>query len=179
MQTWIALLRGINVGGATALKMKDLVKLLEDLACQDVKTYIQSGNAAFRSKRRKATSLADEIRTEIESRHGFGPQVMLLTLEQLEKAIGANPFPDAEGQPQTLHLFFLSSVPPAADLDGMEKVRTESERFELIDQVLYLHTPEGFARSKLAKNAERCIGVPITARNWRSMSKIVEMAQEL
>ena len=179
MQTWIALLRGINVGGKTVLKMKDLVEVLEDLACQDVKTYIQSGNAVFRSKGRDASSLANRIRRELKSRHGFGPPVVLLTLKQIETAIGANPFPKAECEPKTLHLFFLSSLPRDADLDGLEEIRAESERFELINKVLYLHNPEGFGRSTLAARAEKFIGVPITGRNWRSVLRIVEMAREL
>jgi len=178
MQTWIALLRGINVGGTSVLKMKDLVEILEDLGCQNVKTYIQSGNAVFRSRRRDASSLANRIRSEIKSTHGFEPQVMLLTLEEFEQAIGLNPFPEAEGEPKTLHLFFLSCSPRDVDLDGLEQAKAAPERFELIGKVLYLHTPESFGCSKLPAKAERLTGIPMTGRNWRSVMKIVELARE-
>ena len=92
MQTWIALLRGINVGGKNILPMKQLAALLEDLGCSHVKTYIQSGNAVFRSKRHSPALLSKTISGEIESRHGFQPQVVLLTLKEVEKAVAANPF---------------------------------------------------------------------------------------
>ncbi len=179
MQTWIALLRGINVGGKNLLPMKNLVALLEELGCSQVKTYIQSGNAVFRSEEQDASLLSNTISGKIKSHHGFQPQVILLTLKEVEKAIAANPFPEAEDEPKTLHLFFLAAPPDDPDLEGLEELRAESERFELTKNVFYLHAPKGIGRSKLAANAERLIGVPVTARNWRSIQKIVEMAREI
>jgi uncharacterized protein (DUF1697 family) len=179
MQTWIALLRGINVGGKNLLPMKQLVSLLEALGCSDVKTYIQSGNAVFRSDEHDATLLSNTISREIKSKHGFQPQIILLTLTEVEKAIAANPFPEVEHEPKTLHLFFLAAPPDDPDLNGLEEARAESERFELLKKVFYLHAPNGIGRSKLAAKAEKLIGVPVTARNWRSIQKIVEMAREI
>ena len=179
MQTWIALLRGINVGGKNLLPMKQLVALLEEQGCLDVKTYIQSGNAVFRSDENDATVLADTISLEIQSKHGFQPQILLLTLRDVEKAIAANPFPVAEDEPKTLHLFFLADQPDAADLNRLEVARADSERFELQKRVFYLHAPKGIGRSKLAARAENFIGVPMTGRNWRSIRKIAEIAREI
>jgi uncharacterized protein (DUF1697 family) len=178
VQTWIALLRGINVGGKNLLPMKLLVAILEELGGSHVKTYIQSGNAVFRSTERNASAFAETISREIESRQGFGPQVMLMTLKDIENAIVANPFPEAEGEPKSLHLFFLADTADSPNLDGLEKLRADSERFKLVRKVFYLHAPNGVGRSKLAANAERLIGVPVTARNWRSIQKIVELARE-
>ncbi|MBW3539968.1 MAG: DUF1697 domain-containing protein [Planctomycetes bacterium] len=179
MLTWIALLRGINVGGKNLLPMKELVAIFEEAGCNHVETYIQSGNVVFRSKERDAATLARTISREVKSRHGFQPQVMLLTLNDIEKAVAGNPFPEAADEPKSLHLFFLANKADDPDLDGLEKLRAESERFELTKNVFYLHAPNGIGRSRLAANAERLIGVPVTARNWRSIQKIVDMAREI
>src|SRR5690349_13792847 len=106
MKTYIALFRGINVGGKNILPMKELVAILEDLGCLRVKTYIQSGNAAFDSKERDAARLSEKIRARIKERRGFEPFVLLIDLEKIERAIAANPFPEGEADPKTLHLSF-------------------------------------------------------------------------
>src|SRR4029453_16438941 len=100
MKTYIALFRGINVGGKNSLPMKELVSLLEDLGCRSVKTYIQSGNAVFKSKEKDAARLSNKIRVEIKKRRGFEPYVLLLGLEEMEKAIAGNPFPETESEPK-------------------------------------------------------------------------------
>ena len=114
-----------------------------------------------------------------ESKFEFHPQIILLTLADLEKAIAANPFPEALDEPKTLHLFFLAARPDDPDLNGLEDARADSERFELQKGVFYLHAPKGIGRSKLTAKAEKFIGVPMTGRNWRSIQKIVEMAKEI
>jgi uncharacterized protein (DUF1697 family) len=178
MKTYIALFRGINVGGKTKLPMKDLVAALENVGCQDVATYIQSGNAAFRSGEQDASLLARRIGAAIKERNGFEPRVLLLASEEMEMAIRSNPFPAAESEPKTLHLYFLAAPPENPDLDALEGIKGDRERFVLGDGVFYLHAPDGIGRSKLAANAERLLGVPATARNWRTVSKIMEIAQQ-
>ena len=174
---WIALLRGINVGGRHVLPMRDLMRILEKVGCRDVKTYIQSGNVVFRTSRRDASRLARIIGDEIDSQFGFRPMVVLLTAAELERAIEANPFPEAESDPSKLHLLFLVDS-EQADLDRLEALRAKSERFELLDGVLYLHAPEGIGRSKLAAQAERALGAPATGRNWRTIEKLAELAKD-
>src|SRR5512135_2817675 len=111
MKTYIALFRGINVGGKGTLPMKELVALLEDLGCRNVKTYIQSGNAVFESKITDASQLANDISIEVKRRRGFQPFVLLLGIKDLEKAMKNNPFPEAEDNPKALHVGFLASAP--------------------------------------------------------------------
>ena len=176
MKTYVALFRGINVGGHNRLAMKDLVAALESVGAQDVATYIQSGNAVFRSEETDASSLSDRIRAEIRDRHGFEPQVLLLGSGEMEKAIRSNPFPEAESEPRTLHLYFLAATPERPDLDGLEEIQGKRERFFLGEGVFFLHAPDGIGRSGLAANAERLLGVPATARNWRTVRKVMEMA---
>jgi uncharacterized protein (DUF1697 family) len=179
METYIALFRGINVGGKNRLPMKDLVSTRENVGCQDVATYIQSGNAVFQSGEKDASLLSEKIGAEIKERHGFEPRVLLLASEEMERAMRSNPFPEAESEPKTLHLYFLAAPPESTDLDALEGIKGDRERFVLADGVFYLHAPDGLGRSKLAANVERLLGVPATARNWRTVSKVMEMAEQL
>lgn len=178
MKTYIALFRGINVGGNSLLPMKALKSLLENLGLQNVRTYIQSGNVVFQSEEQDTTQLSSTISAEVKRNHGFEPKVMLLQIEELEQAIAANPFREAEPEPKTLHVNFLASLPQNPDLKGLERYKAESERFELKGNVFYLHAPDGIGRSKLAANMERLLGVPMTGRNWRTVCEIMAMARE-
>jgi len=176
MYTFIALLRGINVGGHNKLPMRDLVQLLETIGFANVKTYIQSGNVVFQTQRDARVALAEEIRSAIGQSYGFRPQVMLLGLEDLATAVSRNPFLQATQEPKTLHFYFLESSPPQPDLAELEMLKTEREQFKLIDNVFYLYAPDGIGRSKLAARVEKALGVATTARNWRTVSKVMELA---
>ncbi|MBE2223789.1 MAG: DUF1697 domain-containing protein [Anaerolineae bacterium] len=175
MDTVIALLRGINVGGNNKLPMRDLVSILVEMGLQNVQTYIQSGNVVFQTERTHLPVLAEEMSAAIESSHGFRPKLMLLRLMELETAVTRNPFPEATEDHKTLHFYFLESVPPHPDLALLTTLKTEREQFQLLDMVFYLHAPDGIGRSKLAEKVERALGVAATARNWRTVSKMVEM----
>jgi uncharacterized protein (DUF1697 family) len=176
MKTYIALLRGINVLGKNSLPMKELVALLERVGARNIKTYIQSGNAVFQSDAKKVPQLSARLTNAIQKRYGFSPHVLILGPEAIESAIAHNPFSEAEGEPTSLHLGFLSSTPKSPDIEKLDAIRKASERFHLGDRVFYLHTPEGFGKSKLPASAERLLGVPMTYRNWRTVCKIMEMA---
>lgn len=179
MQTWIALLRGINVGGKNPLPMKSLVALLDEIGCSQIKTYILSGNVVFQAAGRSSLPLSERICDGIESRHGFRPELLMLKVKEFETAIAANPFPNAASDPKSRHLFFLAAVPKKPDLAALENLRAESEQFELGQQVFYLHAPQGIGRSKLVAKVEKLLGVPATGRNWRTVQKIAEMAQAI
>lgn len=179
MKTYIALFRGINVGGRHILPMKELITILEDLGCRNVKTYIQSGNAVFESKLNNTSQLSKKISAEINKRRGFPPHVLLLSLEEMEKAITNNPFPDGEKDPKTLHVGFLTSTPKTPDLKALEALKVDREQFKLMDNIFYLYAPEGIGRSKLAARSEKLLGVPLTDRNWGTVRKIMQIAQGL
>jgi uncharacterized protein (DUF1697 family) len=179
MITYIALFRGINVGGKSSLPMQELVPLLRALGARNVKTYIRSGNAVFQHQDKDRLRLASGINAAIRERFGFEPHVLLLDPEELEQAIVGNPFPEAQSEPSTLHVGFLASAPPNPDLESLASLKKQSERFLLKDALLYLHAPEGVGRSKLAANAERLLGVSMTDRNWRTILKLRDMAEDL
>ena len=149
MQTWIALLRGVNVGGKNLLPMNELVAILENLDCKDVRTYIQSGNAAFRSTHRVGSMLDGKISRSIENHFGFKPLVFLLTLNEFENAISMNPYPEAGDAPNSFHVFFLSEESKSPDLEALENLKVATERFKLDGRVFYLHAPDGVGRSRL------------------------------
>lgn len=175
MTTFIALLRGINVVGNNKLPMKDLSALLTGMGLREVRTYIQSGNVVFRCDVKNRATLAAQISAAIKAQHGFAPQVLLLDAAELRKAIAGNPYPEAATNPKSLHLFFLAEVPQHADLQALEKLKSDSERYTLADKVFYLHTPEGFGISRLAARVEKLLGVAASARNWNTVCKLAEM----
>lgn len=175
MNTVIALFRGINVGGAHIIPMKELRSLLEGLGCQDVRTYIQSGNAVFRH-RSSPSALSKKIRAAIDDAFGFDPPVLLMSRADLERAAANNPFPEGEADPKTLHLAFLTKAAKRPDLELLETLRANDERCELEGSVFYLHAPSGIARSKLAAKIDRALGVDTTSRNWRTVQKVLELA---
>ena len=178
MPRWIALFRGINVGGNNLLPMKKLVRHFEALKLKNVRTYIQSGNVVFDTDEKNAKSLAKKITQRIEREHGFGPQVLLISREELQKAIQANPFPQAVSEPKSLHFFFLEKPAAKANIEALDLAKTPTESYVLKGCLFFLHAPDGIGRSKLAATAERHLGVATTARNYRTVEKIVEMAAQ-
>ena len=178
MNTWIALFRGVNVGGHRKLPMAALTQTLEALDFADVKTYIQSGNVVFRRRSQSATRLATKIAAAVESEFGFQADVLVLSLDELRESSTDNPFdPGSDGK--TVHFFFLAYPPKNPALDTLDAAKSGREAFELSGRVLYLYTPDGFGRSKLATRVERALGVRATGRNARTVAKLLELAAKV
>lgn len=175
VHTWVVLLRGINVGGNNPVPMKALRVDLEAAGFEGVQTYIQSGNVVLRASSTDAAEVSARVADVIEERHGHRPAALALAASDLIAARDRNPFPESEEAPRHIHLFFLGSRPEEPDLEGLEAARSETERFQLDGRVFYLFAPDGIGRSKLAAKAERLLGVPATARNWRTVRKLCDM----
>ena len=173
MARWIALLRGINVGGHNKLPMKPLQEALTEAGFADVATYVQSGNIIF-SHSGPASALAATITGTIAARFGFQPGVKILSRAELAAASAANPFPGAEDK--ALHLFFLDGAPAPDHAAALDAIRAPSENWNLTGGVFYLHTPDGFGRSKLAAQAEKKLKTGATARNWRSIQALLALS---
>ncbi|MFH0757512.1 MAG: DUF1697 domain-containing protein [Bacteroidota bacterium] len=178
MRTWIALFRGINMIGMHILPMKELILLLKGLGAYDIKTYHQSGNVVFRHRGKDAAKLAKKIGAAINKQYGFEPWVLLLEVEEFKRIVKENPFPEGVQEPE-LCVFFLSSEPEHPNLNAMEAVKKDSERFALRGKVFYLHAPEGTYRSKLAGRIERYLGVPMSGRAWSTIEKVMVMVNEM
>lgn len=176
MTMYIALLRGINIGGHNKLPMSELAALMTGMGLRDVQTYIQSGNVVFRSAAKDRAALAAKISAAIRAQHGFEPLVWLLDAAELREAMANNPYPEAEAVPTSLHLLFLAKVPPHPKLEELDALRAGRERYTLAGKLFYLHAPDGVGRSKLAASAERLLGVATTGRNWNTVCKLAEMA---
>jgi uncharacterized protein (DUF1697 family) len=176
MNTYIALFRGINVGGKTVLPMKDLVEILEGLGCEKVRTYIQSGNAIFQCNKDRGRTIGKDTSSEILKRYGFGPKILLIEEAALQDAIDNNPYETGDGK--ALHFFFLDSHPAHPDLEQLMSIKARSEEFKLNKSIFYLHAPDGIGRSKLAAKVEQALGVPATARNWNTVSKLMAMVKQ-
>jgi uncharacterized protein (DUF1697 family) len=176
MATWIALLRGVG-GGIRPLPMRELTTALEGIGLKNVRTYIQSGNVIF-SSAKTAARLTDEIERCIEKHFGFHSKTFVLSVPELRRAAAGNPFPQADAEPKALHLFFLAKPAKAAQLDAMNELKAKSEQFVLTSKVFYFYAPEGIGTSKLVAKAGRLLGVDMTARNWRTVGKLLEMTKE-
>ena len=170
----IALFRGLNVGGKNAVSMKNLIGILERLGCRNVRTYIQSGNVVFDEPAGREVSSAS-IAAALKADTGIDSSVLMLTAAELREAANGNPF--AAEEARTVHLFFLDTAPDNPDLDALQRLSKDSERWQLSGAVFYLHAPEGIARSRLAAAVERKLGVGATARNWRTAGKVLALAE--
>jgi uncharacterized protein (DUF1697 family) len=174
MSAFVTLLRGINVGGKNILPMKEFRELLTTLGCEDVATYIQSGNAVF-TYAGNAAKLPGPIASAIESGFGFRPSIMVLAENEFNAIAAANPFSAEVSELKYLHIWFVQGSTANANTARLEEIAAAGERFLLTDSAFYLHAPNGIGRSKLASEVEKCLGVPATARNCRTVGKIGEM----
>ncbi|MBL8524517.1 MAG: DUF1697 domain-containing protein [Betaproteobacteria bacterium] len=177
MTIWIALLRGINVGGNHLLPMKRLMAIIDSLGGSNARTYIQSGNVVFEHKIKSPAKLERAIADAVDAEFGFAPRVLLIPADALVAAAEGNPYPQADAEPKNLHLYFLESLPVKPDIATMKSLAVEGEQFTLRDQVFYLHARDGIGKSKLAERVERLLGVAATARNWRTVTTLVEMSR--
>jgi uncharacterized protein (DUF1697 family) len=169
----IALLRGINVGGAGKLPMAGFRALLEDLGLTRVQTYIQSGNAVFDSDL-TAQELETAIPEAIARRFGLEPVTFVLTSEEMAAALTDHPFPTAD--PARVHVFFLRE-PPAPDEASLRALALPGDGWHVGPARFTLHTPGGIGRSKLAERLERLLPRPMTARNLRTVAALVRLAR--
>lgn len=178
MRAWVLLLRGVNVGGHGKLPMAELKAILGWLGAEGIGTYIQSGNAVFRGSF-DAQNLAGLIEAEVQARRGFRPHCLVLSEEAYRAAVAGYPFDAAWEVPKTGHIWFAASAPTDPDLGRLQAVAKDNERFMLDGATFYLQAPDGIGRSKLAERVEGALGVPATARNLNTATKLVEMLDAL
>ncbi len=173
---YVALLRGINLGGHNKVSMPDLRALFASLGAEDVATYVQSGNVIFTSADGPG-KLTKAIEQRIRRDLGLTVTVVLRTRAQLAKVLTGNPFADDGREPATLHVTFLAEKPDRARVRKLDPARAEPDEFRVIGQEIYLHCPNGYGRSKLTNGYfETQLGVGATTRNWRTVTKLAELA---
>ncbi len=172
MPTYVALLRGINLGARNKIAMADLRELFAALGCEDVSTYVQSGNVVFRSPVRSAAKLQGGIEERIRADFGLQIRVLVRTSDELATVAEGNPF-----DPATAHVTFLAEKPPADRTKKLGERTFEPDAFRVTGRQVYLRCPNGYGRSKLS-NAflEKQLAVAATTRNWKTVTALAKLS---
>jgi len=171
MPRQIALLRGVNVGGHKKVEMARLRALMESLGYRDVRTYVQSGNVVFSGAKRSEAHLEQALEKEF----GFAVPVVLRTRDELAAVVRRNPLREVASDPAK-HVVVFCGAKAAVDLDA---AAFEPERFVVSGREVYFWAPAGLARSELAKVlAAKPLGAKSTARNWRTVEKLLTLADD-
>ncbi len=173
---YVALLRGINVGGKNKLPMKALAEMFRDEGAADVTTFIASGNVLFEATKKLAATLAPRIERRIAGDFTLRVPVVLRSAAELADAIALNPFVTRGADENQLFVMFLADKPSGAAERELDPQRSPPDEFHLVGRELYLRLPNGAARTKLT-NAyfDRVLGTIGTARNWRTTLKLAEL----
>lgn len=174
LTTYFALLRGINVGGANKVPMRELRALFEDLGYGHVRTYLQSGNVLFEGRSASSTKLIAEVEDAISASFDLTIPVMVRTRQELERVATANPFPTDGVKLSLLHVMFLAEPASAKAIKTLDSDRSPPDEFVVKDREIFLRFPNGSGRSKLTIDYfEKKLGTRATARNWNTVVKVL------
>ncbi|MNJ52499.1 hypothetical protein D3C77_478380 [compost metagenome] len=180
---YIALLRGINVGGHNKIKMAELRQALLDIGFTNVKTYIQSGNILFHAQADKDT-ICKQIEEVLLQRWGLNIKVMIRTADEIRAIIATCPFTleqitaaEASAGGEALYVSMIMNQPNPAKLTKLEQASSEQEQYVLVRDEVYMLLADGMRNSKLAVAVDK-LGVPVTTRNWKTMTKLCALLDE-
>ena len=175
MTRYAVFLRAVNVGGHNKVPMPRLRELATELGYEDVATYVQSGNLVLTATG-SAAAVERAIHDALVNDLDVDVDVMVRHRKQLAAVIAANPFERHADDPKLLHVSFLTAQPAAAARAGCDPEEFSPELFEFGDRCLYLWYPNGQGRSKMAAAPwNKRLGVRGTARNWRTVTTMLEM----
>ena len=176
MAVYVAMLRGINVGGHKRIKMEPLRKSFEALGFEQVKTYIQSGNVVFSTAKLSPAGLSKRIEESILRDFGHSVSVISRTLDEMGETIETNPFLKKRGiDPTKLHVMFLPESPVPSDLKQLEGLTAAPDQSRCLGKEIYLYLPNGVAESLANNPLERRLLKRGTIRNWRTVSNLYQM----
>lgn len=180
-ETYIAILRGINVSGQKMIKMPALKAMFEDLGLDHVQTYIQSGNILFHHAKPDDQGLGNMIHEGILKTFGFEVPVIVLSETEMNKVLDQNPFAgDIDKDVSKLHVTFLSEIPERDLIDKIEAAKYLPDEFILKEKSIYLYCPTGYGQTKLHNNFfESKFKVAATTRNWKTVNELVRLAGEM
>jgi uncharacterized protein (DUF1697 family) len=177
MTVYVALIRGVNLGGHSIVRMSDLKKRFESLGLEGVVTYIQSGNVVFSTEGTDRDRLSRKIEAGLSDLMGRPTKVFLLSPQELKKAAAGNPFdPERMDKEQRCHLMFLSAPPSAAQRRGLRTVQGEEYRFSIKEKVLYYAYSRKYDGIWRMLDFEKILGVSGTSRSWKVVDKFIEIA---
>lgn len=177
MNTFIALLRGINVSGAKTIKMEELRLTFQKQGFENITTYIQSGNVVFSTTETATSQLTAKIAEAIKTDFGFEVPVIVLSCEELKTIIGNNPLNDGTKDTAFLHVTFLAENPAAFNLSDIAAKKQGNEEIIISGKVVYLYCPHGYGKTKLTNTfLESKLKVTATTRNWKTANELFRLA---
>lgn len=181
MPTYIALLRGVNIGAHKRMKMEKLVTACAACGFQNARTYIQSGNVVLRAPRMRPEELSKKLETQIASDFGFSAAVIARTKEELGRIIAGNPLVKRRGiVPEKLHVVFALKAPSAEAIRRLASLTLAPDLVHAAPREIYFYFPNGVSGSSLWKHPlDKVLDLPCTMRNWNTIQKLYEIAEEL
>ena len=175
MNTYIALLRGINVSGHKKILMAALRVLFEKLGFENVRTYIQSGNVIFQTKEENLSNIEDRIKDQILKQYDFEVPILIKTRKELQSIVNNCPF--AQEKMEKSHFTLLFTPPIKELIHETNKVNYPNEEFSITNNCIYFYCSTGYARVKCNGNFfEKKLKVTFTSRNYRTMMKLIELS---
>ena len=177
--THILLLRGINVGKNNRIGMAPLREMLEGLGYTGVRTLLNSGNAVATARDSSPATVAKAVQAAIRETFGFDIRVVVRSRAQVEDTIARNPLPEAVHDPKSFHVGFCDPAPPQDALDGLDQEPLAPQRIAIAGDAVYAWFAGGMQNSPLNKVLEtRLAGVTVTMRNWNTVNKVLDLAEE-
>jgi uncharacterized protein (DUF1697 family) len=176
MARYVAFLRGINLGPKRRVSMQQLRATIEEAGYEDVRTLLQSGNVVVTSTAEPA-KLERDLATTLRDAFGLDIAVVVRTRDELADVIARDPFGDEADDPSLYQVSFLSAEPDRARIEELERAAVAPERVAVSGREVFAWHPRGVGRSELAKLiTDRRLGVEVTARNWRTVTRLLELA---
>jgi uncharacterized protein (DUF1697 family) len=181
MPVYIVLLRGINIGPHKRMKMEKLVASCAACGYSGAKTYIQSGNVVLKAARMPPEKLSKKLEAQIAADFGFSADVISRTKDELGSIIKNNPWlKESAIASEKLHVLFLLQAAPSEAIKKLQSVILPPDRAVVAKKEIYFYFPNGVSGSSLWKHPlDRVLQVSNTMRNWNTVSKLFEMAEEL
>jgi uncharacterized protein (DUF1697 family) len=172
---WVALLRGINLASRNRVPMAQLKQVFEETGAEKVRTYIASGNVLFTSRRSRRAALGRTLEQAVEERFGVAARVVLRTFDEIQDVAASHPFGRDASKTQVA---FLDGKPSAAKVKALESLEIAPDRVHVAGSDAYLHYPNGVQGARLSGALlEKELGVAATVRNWRTVTKLAELAR--
>ncbi len=173
---YVALLRGINVGGKNKVNMETLREICGDLGFENVKTYINSGNVVFDTRKSNNKTLAAKLAKAIEKEFSISISVMVRSMTEIKAIIEKNPFIGEFENDKDVHVIFLEEEMPDEKIKQLLSNNNENERYAVIGSEIFSHLRIGVLDSILGKDyIGKKLKVAATARNWRTVNKLASM----
>ena len=180
MLTIVAMLRGVNLGGHNLIRMETLRALCAACKFENAQTYLNSGNAIFRTKEKNLSAIGKRLEDAIEMERGFRPAVILRTTEEMHDVIARNPFAKRKNlDPAKFAVLFFNTALLPGTRRQLEAINVGPEEIKAHDRELYVYFPDGMGRSKASAAIDRVVKKTATGRNWNSVMNMMEIAEKM